>query len=187
MRIPNSILLVLLCAMTAVAAPPKRRIPASSSAPPPDGWFEFGYKQVTNGKVSDETFYGRFECWSGQCSMITVNLMACLGDTPSSRARLLALDHCSTGEGSLIIHVVTGAATATIQAEESVHGARIRYRFDVALDQERHIKWLTGFSGAAVKDSALLGKVISWDLVYLKATDMLLDPCAIRLVLEELK
>jgi hypothetical protein len=185
MRIPRSSLVILLGTLVLVGAPPK---PARrSGAMPPDGWFEFGYRQVAGGKGGDETFYGRFECSSGECTMITLNIMPCQSESPSSRARLLSLDHCSTQEGSLTVHATTNGDSATMQVEESVHGARIRYRFDVALNQEHRIKWLKSFSGAAVKDSSLLGKVISWDLVYLKPAETLLDSCGIRLVLEELK
>jgi len=79
------------------------------------------------------------------------------------------IERFSTPEGNLSVNP---QSDAVLIAEVKLSDITFQYRFEYVIkSDEQSNKFfgdLTGFSGAAVKNSTLLGRVISWDFVPLQ-------------------
>lgn len=148
----------------------------SQQAIPPNGTLTVAYRQMEQGKLSESVHQVELSCWDGRCSLSSLTLNQCL---PSSDgpAFFPKVQRSSTEEGDLIVRVIEAG---TLEAEESMDGARFLYRFSyqerndstlaklVQLSSARFFTGVTGFSGSVIKNSDVLGKIISWDMSPLK-------------------
>jgi hypothetical protein len=142
----------------------------------PNGTLSVAYRQVEQGKPSDSVHQVELSCWEGRCSLSTLTLNQCLNSSDGP-AFFPKVQRSSTGDGDLVVRSV---GTGALQAEETMDGARFMYRFNyrersdpalaktLRLSSARFFSGLTGFSGSVVKNSDVLGKVISWDISPLK-------------------
>jgi hypothetical protein len=151
---------------------------------PPNGVLEVGYRQLQDGKLSDSVHLLTLQCWDGQCSLTTVSVNQC-SPTSAGRGFYPKPERTSTFEGNLSVVETT---PGSLIAEEKHPATVFKYRFayetrsnpdlsqQLGLKTIKYIVGLTGFSGSAIKDSAILGKVISWELVPLRGAVALVEP-----------
>jgi hypothetical protein len=149
----------------------------------PNGALRIAYRQSEGGKLSEAVFHLSLWCQDDACS-----------------ARTLSLNQCAFGvfypkiEGSINLRVLA-VSPGMLILEERNPEVTFKYEFryttwenpdlsrSVGLRGTTWFENVVGFSGAAVKYSVELQKVISWDLVPLKgrsprvkaACDILLD------------
>lgn len=136
----------------------------------PDIKLEVAYRKLTEGKLSKSVHNIILSCYDGQCEMTTLTLNQCV-DFPVGNAFYPKIERTSTREGNLLLRI---PEKGVIEAEERImfdgsFTAKYRFTYDTSDKSDKFIlKDLTGFSGAVVKQSNFLNKVISWDLVPLK-------------------
>lgn len=162
----------------------------------PNGTLEIAYKQLTDGKLSESVHSITLFCYDGRCSMTTLTLNQCI-DFPdgnsffSKKSFYPKIERTSIEEGNLIVNVIE---KGVIDVEEKFSSSSFKYRFafkirtDPSLSNSvglRTALWfdeLTNFSGAVIKQSDILNKVISWQLVPLKGRSVIVKPsCGINL------
>lgn len=148
----------------------------SFAGEPPNGKLRVAYRQLQEGKLSDSVHHIRLWCSAGRCSMTTLTLNQCT-PTDTGPAFYPHVERSSTEERNLsVIEISEGVLLAEEEGPETTFKYRFTYtvRSNPELSKmvgSRTIRWfdrLTGFSGAAIKQSVLLGKVITWELVPLK-------------------
>jgi hypothetical protein len=139
---------------------------------PPNGELKVAYRQLDAGKLADSVHHLSLWCSDGRCSLTTLSLNQCVFD-----AFYPKVQRTSTEERNLAVVEIDDGV---LEAEERYSGTTFKYRFtytvrsDPRLSKElglQGIRWfgeLSGFSGAVVKYSAILDKIISWELVPLK-------------------
>jgi hypothetical protein len=168
---------------------------SSAVAGPPNGTLSVAYRQLMNPDTGQKSLPGweavhhiHLSCWDGRCSLTTLSLNQCvLG------AFYPKIERAATDDGDL---TVTEIGPGILIAEQRLraHFTTFKYRFgyDTRTDPDfsrqfgvreaRYFKQLTSFSGAAVKQSAILEKVISWELVPLKGHSPMVEAkCKIQL------
>jgi hypothetical protein len=131
---------------------------------PPNGSLTVAYRQLTEGELSEGVHHISLSCSDGQCSITTLSLNQCVGEVFYPQ-----VGRTSTEEGTLWLKET---ANGELSAEEKYSGATFKYRFTYKVRQgpelsnmtrTKQTRWfgdLTGFSGAVVKDSSILGKLI---------------------------
>jgi len=142
----------------------------------PNGTLRVAYRQLSNGELSKSVHQLQLSCWNGACSMTALTLNQC-ADFPDGRFFYPQVERSSTREGNLSVR---SQGDTVLIAEEKDAETTFRYRFEYTIKLNERLQkelglqfnkffgYLTGFSGAAVKDSTILGQVISWDLVPLQ-------------------
>jgi hypothetical protein len=138
----------------------------------PNGSLSVTYRQVENGEIGKGYHEVELTCFAGDCSLRTVTLNQCwdLGGFGLGSYGFIKVETSSTKSGDL---KVIGITRNSIALEQRYLGTVATYRFSYTLNE--HGNWgllsLTDFSGVASKNSEILGKVIAWQLVPLRATD----------------
>ncbi len=170
-------LLALILPLTVLSSPASSIVPNASLV--------IAYRQVTDGKADRVILESQLTCLDGHCELVTVTLNWCLPGTDGST---VDVGRSSTSDGDLKVTGLVRDKSAVISAEDSAQGATIKYRFECSLrgsdpaGSRPSCQALTGFSGAAVKDSALLRKTISWELQPFKGARVPFKPdCPIYL------
>lgn len=149
---------------------------ASPEATPPHGTLSVAYRQMADGKLSESVHHVELRCWDAHCSLTILTLNQCM-ESSAGLAFYPKIQRSSTDNGDL---TVRRRASGVVEVEEVLDEARFLYRFSyrerndpplaqqVGLSSSRFFGPLTGFSGSVVKNSDVLGKVVSWDMVPLK-------------------
>lgn len=149
---------------------------SSFAGEPPNGGLRVAYRQLQEGKLSESVHHVSLWCHDGRCSMTTLTLNQCM-DLGRGPAFYPQIERSSTEERNLSVVEVSDGL---LLAEETFTETTFKYRFTYTVRsnpelakvvRSRTIRWfdrLTGFSGAAVKQSVLLGKAIAWELSPLK-------------------
>ncbi len=147
---------------------------SSFAAQPPNGGLKVAYRQRVEGKLSESVHYISLWCSDGQCSLTSLTLNQRF---PGDDYYYPKIERTSTQEGNLSVSEIRDGV---LIVEEKHSGATIKYRFTytVRSDQElskmvnlQQVRWfedLNAFSGALVKYSSILKKVVSWEFVPLK-------------------
>lgn len=156
----------------------------------PNGQLEVAYRQLTDGKLSESVHNIILFCYDEQCSMTTLTLNQCF-DFSDGKSFYPKIERTSTNEGNLIVRVLE---KGVLEVEEKFISSSFKYRFtyktksDPSLSKSTGLHnnlWfgeLTGFSGAVIKQSVILKKVVSWELVPLKGESVIVKPdCSINL------
>lgn len=157
-------------------------LPRHQVAVLPTGALEVAYRQEQDGKVDERVFLAKLECAAGDCELTSVDLGWCLPLGPGGeRASFIFTDRKSTADRSLKVSPRLENNRGVLVVEEETQGAKITYRFEFSLRNEQFggepsIDRLTGFSGAAVKNSTLEKKVIAWKLVPFVGEQSLFSP-----------
>lgn len=126
---------------------------------PNNALFEIAAHQVENGKVSAGLHLFRLSCYSGDCHLTKVSLNQCNGDRTETDSFYPRVEQSSTESGTLKV-IDTGESLEVIDTGHDVSGDyTIRLRMPYA--QGRYGKRLTGFSGALVKNSEVLKRVVT--------------------------
>jgi hypothetical protein len=162
-------LLVLTCVLVLGAFGDKGYAPIREL--PPNGELSVAYRQFQDGKLSKTVHHLTLSCIDGSCSLTTLTLNQCmiLGGV---KAFYPKVQRTSTSEGNLSVIVRDN----NLVVKEKLEGTEFTYNFKYSttkkrpgvLGPENFFGHLTAFSGAAVKYSTLLDKVISWECVPLK-------------------
>ena len=133
--------------------------------PVPNGILKVAYRQLTGGKLSDSVHQTELFCWNSVCSLSVLTLNRCMDG-----AFYPAIERFSTLEGNL--SVSRPKSDTVLIVDVKLPDITLEYRFEYAIkSDEQSNKFfgdLTGFSGAAVKNSTILGRIISWDFVPLQ-------------------
>jgi hypothetical protein len=172
---------VVFLAAVATAAPRARENPI--------GHVEVAYRQVADGKADKLVYLATLTCDRDLvCELSTLHLNFCLPSSfaaGASEAYAIGIEKSSTADGSLKVQATIepgGKAATIIAEEEDVASAKITYRFEVALRNTVGgmggplMDKVTGFSGAAVKDSIVAKKIVSWTLEPLKGAWSVFEP-----------
>lgn len=150
----------------------------------PDGRLEVAYRQLTDGKLSESVHNIILTCFDGQCEMTTLTLNQCY-DFSDGKAFYPVIDRATTRDGYLKINILKAGVMEV--EEKDVFGAstfKLRFTYTARVDSKNKLWFnkVTGFSGAVVKQSDILNKVISWELVPLKGFSVNIKPnCDINL------
>lgn len=151
----------------------------------PNGQLVVAYQQLSEGKLSESIHEISLLCISGQCSMTTLTVNQCW-DAPEGKSFFPKIERTSTDEGNLIVIAIE---QGVIEVEERYSASTFKYRFKyttkadssfsarVGIRGNLWFKDLIGFSGAVVKQSDILNKVMSWDCVPLKGRWVAVEPC----------
>ena len=151
----------------------------------PGGELVVAYQQLEGGKLSESVHEISLLCISGQCSMTTLTVNQCW-DSPEGKVFFPKIERTSTEEGNLIVIAIE---QGVIEVEERYSGTTFKYRFKYTTRADppfsarfgiRGNLWfkdLIEFSGAVVKQSDILKKVISWECVPLKGAWVDVKPC----------
>ncbi len=130
----------------------------------PNGILTVAYRQLLDGKISNAVYQLQLFCWSNSCSLTTLTLNLCMDGVFYP-----AIMRSSTSEGNLSVET---QGDTTLIVKENTMGATLLYRFDYISrlhEQYNRIFFeITGFSGSAMKNSAILGRTISWELIPLQ-------------------
>ncbi len=130
----------------------------------PNGILTVAYRQLTDGKLSNAVYQLQLFCWSNSCSLTTLTLNLCIDGIFYP-----AIMRSSTSEGNLSVET---QGDTTLIVKENTMGATLLYRFDYIsrLYEQSNKTFLeiTGFSGSAIKNSDILGRAISWELIPLQ-------------------
>ena len=156
----------------------------------PNGILEVAYRQLTDGKLSESVHNITLSCYDGKCSMTTLTLNQCF-DFPDGKSFYPKIERTSTAEGNLVVNMIK---KGIIDVEEKFSSSTFKYRFTHKTQSNPSLSksvgahtvlWfddLTAFSGAVIKQSDILNKVISWQLVPLKGQTAIIKPaCDINL------
>lgn len=128
----------------------------------PDGELAVAYRQRENGKLSQQVFQNWLECSAGECTLTTLTLGQCIAG-----AFYPKLQRWTTRDGSLSTDLV---APGVLHAEFKEGGATFQLRFTFESSGRRFGR-LREFSGGVVKQSDVLNRVITWELVPLRVLD----------------
>lgn len=155
----------------------------------PNGQLEVAYRQLIDGRLSESIHNIVLSCYDERCSMTTLTLNQCF-DFPDGKSFYPKIERTSTGEGNLVVRAIE---KGIVEVEEK-YPSSFKYRFTYKTKNDsllstntglRNNLWfdkLTGFSGAVIKQSAILKKVVSWELVPLKGESVVVKPaCNINL------
>jgi hypothetical protein len=146
----------------AVAALAISPVAKAQGARIPDGELAVAYRQLQDGKLSEAVFQNWLECSGGQCVLTTLTLGQCLAG-----AWYPKIQRWSTATGDLS---VTLAGSGVVRAEFSEAGAAFQFRFVFDSGGARFGR-LTSFSGGVAKQSEVLNRVITWELVPHRLTE----------------
>lgn len=151
----------------------------------PNGELVVAYQQREEGKLSDSVHEIRLFCVSGQCSMTSLTVNQCW-DSPEGKVFFQKIQRTSTEEQNLIVIAIE---QGVIEVEERYSAATFKYRFKYTTRADPSISARLGvrgnlwfkdvveFSGAVVKQSDILKKVITWECVPLKGAWVDVKPC----------
>jgi hypothetical protein len=128
----------------------------------PSGELAVAYRQLEDGKLSEAVFQNWLECSEGICSLTTLTLGQCVAGAGYPK-----IQRWSTSGGDLSVGV---AAPGVLRAEFREAGAVFQLRFGFETNGVRFGR-LTSFSGGVTKQSAVLDRVLSWQLVPLRLLD----------------
>jgi len=138
----------------------------------PNGSLSITYRQVENGEIGKGYHELELTCLAGDCSLRTVTLNQCwdLGGFGLGSYGFIKVETSSTKQGDLKVSNVT---SNSIALEQRYLGVVSIYRFSYSLDQYGNFGPLSliDFSGVASKNSDILGKTVTWQLVPLRTTD----------------
>jgi hypothetical protein len=136
--------------------------PSSSaqSSPLQDFELELAMRQRVNGKLEEAVHLVQLSCERGECQLTSVTLNQCfLG------AFYPKLERASTRDGSLSVSM-TGGVIVARETGWALGQYTTTFRFNVKRrGPNARSLMVTAFSGAYVKDSTELGKVITSDYI----------------------
>lgn len=164
---------------------------ASATPMVPNGSLLVSYHQKQDGKLSDGVHQIELVCADGQCYLDTLTFNQCFKISKGEHYFHPIIERVSTDDGTLRIISVEDNS---LSFESKQGGARFLYRFGfkvrnepelakaLKLKTDRYFAGITSFGGSAMKDSAIVEKVLSWELVPLKGTWVTVKAdCDIRL------
>ena len=146
---------------------------SAQSAVVPNGILQIAYRQKEGKTLGKSIHEVELSCRYAQCSLTTLTMNQCV-EWMGDEFFWPKVQRTSTSEGNL--RVVSTRPGVVVLQETDLEGAidyifefttsrddkrqeRLQLKSDVFFDR------LTGFSGAAVKDSRILDRVITWELV----------------------
>ncbi len=157
---------------------------------PPNGELKVAYRQFQEGELGKSVHHLTLFCIDGDCSLTTLTLNQCMPGLDNIMSFYPKIQRTTVAEGNTSVIVFRNE----VVVKEKIDGTEFTYNFkytvkkrpklskDFGLRQEKWFDELTGFSGAAVKYSTILNKVITWEFVPLKGRSPIIEAeCKIML------
>ena len=131
-------------------------VPRAQGSQIPDGELAVAYRQLQEGKLSEAVFQNWLQCSGGHCTLTTLTLGQCLAG-----AWYPKIQRWSTAAGDLS---VATSGSDVVRAEFKEEGAAFQLRFVFERDGAR-FRRLTDFGGGVTKQSEVMNRVMTWELV----------------------
>ena len=149
----------------------------------PNVLLEVTVQQRTEGELSKAFHIWELSCWQGECELTILTLNQCVPGVGTSTilggrgSAFYPKIQRFPGVGLLKVTNLGDALDVKVQFpdDNAVMTARIGYRKERPSSNFASV--VTSFSGGAVKQSAILEKVITWDLVPIKGTQRVVLDC----------
>lgn len=145
----------------------------------PDAVLEVTVRQKEQGKVERGLHVLELKCFEGRCALTSISLNQCAESGEGKAAFYPKVQRSSTADGNLVVSN-EGRTLIVREAGSDLGGDYVNnFRFEYALPATgQPATQLLGFSGGFVKNSAILGKVITIEYVPLpKAIQVLPLDC----------
>jgi hypothetical protein len=156
----------------------------STQGTKPDAFLEVTVQQRDAGKLAAGLHRLLLSCTAGECSLEKLNLNQCVDAGNGVPVFVPTVEYTSTRDGRLSVSH-EGRTFVVRESGTDIGGSYVNtFRFEYAppARQARAITQLVGFSGAFLKNSSILGKVISVEYVPLpKAFQAVRLDCAVSL------
>lgn len=135
----------------------------------PDVHLGFTVQKSAEGKLDPAYHRWSITCWGGEYRLIVVTINRCVNYKEISTFTL-HIDYASTIERTLKVvnlpnNILYFEDTSNA---ETIITARIGYAAPMTFGKQTWFNSVVSFSGGAVKNSSILGKVITWELIPLK-------------------
>lgn len=144
----------------------------------PNGEWAIAYRQLQDGKLSQAVFQTYLRCSDGECTLLTLTLNQCIVADAARTVFYPKIQQWSTNGGWNGYMSVARPAPDVLLAAYQLDGAVFRMRFTFRTVAHPSINGgkpfpaeIKEFSGGVVKDSAISGKIITWELVPLTLKD----------------
>ena len=185
-RRPKALCSAALGAMLGALLLSQLALGAPASAVPIEGRVSFAFREVLDGIASDTIVTGQFNCSAGACTIAMLNIIPCVGETPSSRSRGLGpIEVFATANRTLQINVVRKNQVAEVTANFESGADTFVLRFKLSLEHapatSRMIKGLAGFEGTRVTRAPNGRETMNAIIQYLPAGLRTLEGCPITL------
>jgi hypothetical protein len=137
----------------------------------PDGSYEVTYQMKEEGKLGRGLHFLDLSCWDQECSLTTLSLNQC---SDSGLSALLSgksdsgffpkVERTSTTDGDLNV-IPIGDSTLMIEQTMWGLGGEAKMKFRLEYHKGSGLPYVKSFSGAMIKDSSVLKKVITIEFV----------------------
>jgi hypothetical protein len=149
----------------------------------PDANLRVAVQQRDEGKLSKGLHLLELSCTGGQCSLSTVSLNQCMELSPGKKAFYPKAQYSATWMGNLKVRN-TGKTFVVEETGFDIAGSYVNnFQFDYAAAGKGNVVYrLIGFSGACLKNSAILKKVITIEYVPLPKDYQIIElDCGVQL------
>jgi hypothetical protein len=166
-------------------------VPALAQAPP-NGTLEVAYRQRESSGLSDSVHLLSLTCFDGNCTATTLTVNQCvpwaLPGGGSQSGFYPKVEQAKTVEQNLTVHEMHNSVLSVEERHAHKDGIVLKYRFgfttydnadlsrQLGLKTIRYFQRVTTFSGSAVKDSSVMNKVLSWELVPVRGRPAIIEP-----------
>jgi hypothetical protein len=142
----------------------------AEAAPLPNVMLEFTVQPSQEDRISPWYHIWHLYCISGKCRLNVLTVGQCSPSWGDDPAKFYPkIETSSTEEGNLeVIELSSNVLHLRQMSGEAVVTARIGYANPLTIGGYTWYTQTTGFSGIVVKQSSILDKVITWELVPLK-------------------
>jgi hypothetical protein len=148
----------------------------------PDAHLEVTIQQKEDGKLARGFHLLELSCWDGQCSLQVLTLNQCI-QLSDETAFYPKVQHWSTQDRNLTVHNEGNTLVVEVRGSDVGGDYVTSYRFEYDPPAKgTPATRLVGFSGAFVKNSIVLKKVITVEYVPLpKASQIVTLDCGVML------
>jgi hypothetical protein len=167
---------VLAALLVAAGQPVKGRLV-------PEGVLEIAYRQKEDGQLSSSVHQVELFCYSVGCALTTITLNQCSDLAPGVRAFFPKVDRTSTEDGDLRI---LRSSPGEIVVEETLGATKLTHRFKYSSTPDLPMATLLDYNGVAVRDSPVLKKIVSWELVPFRGSRYVHVDAACKITLDGL-
>ncbi len=141
----------------------------------PNSQLRVTIQQKEDGKINRGFHVLELSCWDGQCSLSSVSLNQCMEAGSGNKAFYPKVQYTATWLGNLKVRN-EGKSLVVQETSSDVFGDYVNnLRFDYeSVAKDKIVNRLIDFSGAHVKKSALLKKVLTTNYVPLPKADQVI-------------
>jgi len=152
---------------------------AASEVPIPDVNLRVAVRQKEDGKLGKSLHIVHLSCWQGDCSLTWLTLNQCIGAVGGKAAFPPKIERSSTRDGTLQVNPLGDVIEIKETDPDVTTTLRIGYKKRANAVVARQV---TSFSGGVVKNSDVLGKVITVEYIpFMGAYSAMQLDCAVLL------